>query len=298
VKRYAAIILFVVSSLFAPRMSADEQVRQVQEEMRKRNLYYGEIDGRSTPELAEAVARYQQRKGFAATGAVDDPTLRSLGISAPAPSIAGDDLPDTPVLKSDLAVRARDFRYISLQPQPTATPVEARKPAPPPVRDQVSDLIRRYFAACETAAVNDELDFYADQIDYYDRGRVDKAFLQQDLTSYDQRWPNRRYILTSPVKITARGDKVVAKCRVSFGLATISSTRKAAGKSDQTFVLTPRGEGGWQIVSIKEVRVRPPSKSRGKTKKAAPLIDRAGNTLKNIFNTRDTKPHRSPVERP
>ena len=45
-------------------LRADETVRQVQEELRKRNLYFGNIDGQESPELAGALKRYQKRKGL------------------------------------------------------------------------------------------------------------------------------------------------------------------------------------------------------------------------------------------
>ena len=37
---------------------ADETVRQVQEELRKRNLYFGNIDGQTSPVLVDALKRY------------------------------------------------------------------------------------------------------------------------------------------------------------------------------------------------------------------------------------------------
>jgi peptidoglycan hydrolase-like protein with peptidoglycan-binding domain len=60
---------------------ADDQVRRVQEELRKRHLFYGEITGEISPTLTAAVGRYQQRKGFHRTGFIDLDTCISLGIS-------------------------------------------------------------------------------------------------------------------------------------------------------------------------------------------------------------------------
>src|SRR5256714_15328118 len=59
---------------------ADETVRQVQEELRKRNLYFGNIDGQSSPVLVDALKRYQARKGFTVTGKVDHDTAVSLHV--------------------------------------------------------------------------------------------------------------------------------------------------------------------------------------------------------------------------
>jgi peptidoglycan hydrolase-like protein with peptidoglycan-binding domain len=296
--KFHAFFLLILCVLFAaPIATADEQIRQIQEELRKRNLYYGDIDGKGSPALAEAIARYQQRKGFATTGAVDDPTLRSLGISAPAPVIAGDDLPEVPVLKSDLGLRARDFRFVSGPPSQDA----AREPAPPPGRDQVIDFIRRYFAACETTNAADELDFYADRIDYFGRGAVDKNYVKNDLETYDDRWPTRKYTVGDSIRVSSRGDKVVARCRVSFTVIALGGVRRATGKTDHTFTLGRRGDSGLEIVSIKEVRVRPPSpsKSRAREKKRPPTVmQRASNTVKKLLHGRDSKPRRWENQRP
>src|SRR5438874_4341604 len=80
---------------------ADETVRQVQEELRKRNLYFGNIDGQSTPNLVNAIKHYQARQGFGVTGKVDSNTATSLHIETAA--VAAAPLPDVPVLKSDTA---------------------------------------------------------------------------------------------------------------------------------------------------------------------------------------------------
>jgi hypothetical protein len=302
VKRTATLILLLIALLIPRSVYSDEQVRQVQEELRKRNLYYGDIDGRTSSELGEAIARYQQRKGFAVTGAIDDPTLRSLGIAAPAPAIDATELPDVPVLRSDMGLRGSDFHFVNGQaapaPTPAPTPDAPPKVAPPSVREQATDFIRRYFAACETANVNDELEFYGNEIDYYQHGKVAKTYVQQDLTTYDERWPTRKYVVDDKIRISERGDKIIARCRVSFSVATIAELRKANGKTDQTFMLGRRPDGSLEIQSIKEVRVRPPSsKSRSKSKKPVPLLQRAGNTVKKLFDSKG-KPRRYQDQRP
>src|SRR3954468_10145758 len=92
---------------------ADETVRQVQEELRKRNLYFGNIDGQNSPVLTDALKRYQTRKGFAVTGPVDKDTARSLNIS-PA-TVAAATLPDVPVLKSDSESALPESQRLALQ---------------------------------------------------------------------------------------------------------------------------------------------------------------------------------------
>src|SRR5437763_13689292 len=81
---------------------ADETVRQVQEELRKRNLYFGNIDGQSSPALVDALKRYQARKGFTVTGKVDHDTAASLHVETTTVAAVAP-LPDVPALNSDPA---------------------------------------------------------------------------------------------------------------------------------------------------------------------------------------------------
>jgi peptidoglycan hydrolase-like protein with peptidoglycan-binding domain len=74
--------------LLPDEIFADEQVRRVQEELRKRHLFYANPNGEKSPALSLAVRRYQQKKGFPATGVIDSVTLASLGISSAIPTAA------------------------------------------------------------------------------------------------------------------------------------------------------------------------------------------------------------------
>jgi peptidoglycan hydrolase-like protein with peptidoglycan-binding domain len=78
-----AASLFLLDDVFA-----DEQVRRVQEELRKRHLFYAEPDGQKGPAFTVAVKHYQAKKGFAPTGILDPVTVASLGISPSRPSAA------------------------------------------------------------------------------------------------------------------------------------------------------------------------------------------------------------------
>src|SRR5687768_12491 len=98
-------ILCLALLLSSAGVFADDRVRSTQEELRRRNVYFGDVDGRSSRELEQALKRYQARKGLAATGREDRETLRSLGIvtrekGEPAPKEL--EWPEEPVLKSDV----------------------------------------------------------------------------------------------------------------------------------------------------------------------------------------------------
>src|SRR4051812_1383547 len=80
--------LFLITPVFA-----GDDVRNVQEELRKRHLFSGNPTGQITPALTAAVARYQTIKGFPRTGIIDFQTRASLGVVEPEPRMA-----NTPVV--------------------------------------------------------------------------------------------------------------------------------------------------------------------------------------------------------
>jgi peptidoglycan hydrolase-like protein with peptidoglycan-binding domain len=133
-KTFVVLCLLLLAGLFPSR--ADELMRRAQEELRKRSFYFGEIDGRKTKEVSGAIRRYQERKGFAATGELDDDTLRSLEImSGPATGATesghpAETWPDVPVLRSDAArIVESDRRLLDkLERNGTPPPAVAEPP--------------------------------------------------------------------------------------------------------------------------------------------------------------------------
>src|SRR5688572_29374133 len=88
-KYLTSLLILTSSSLFLPdEIFADEQVRRVQEELRKRHLFYADVDGENGLALTMALKRYQQKKGFSATGSIDHVTLASLGLPTATPVAA------------------------------------------------------------------------------------------------------------------------------------------------------------------------------------------------------------------
>jgi peptidoglycan hydrolase-like protein with peptidoglycan-binding domain len=244
-----ALFLFLICTLVgASSLRADEETRRVQEELRKRHLFFRDIDGRPSSEFALAVKRYQQRQGFAQTGVTDEMTLYSLGIGEPpSPAEGAGDLPDVPVLKSDAALHEPR----SLEPP---VPTKAQN-ASGVTKAEIHSFLRRYFDACQSPNPDDELAFYAERVEYFDHGVVDRPYIKNELAVYDQRWPVRNYTLGDSLRILRTGNNTVAKIRINFQVTNAEHSRKANGRTDDTFNLAKRGDS-LEIVSIKEARVR------------------------------------------
>jgi peptidoglycan hydrolase-like protein with peptidoglycan-binding domain len=290
VPRYLTLLAAIGALLCLPLATrADEPTRAVQEELRKRKLYFGDVDGRETPSFLDAVKQYQERKGFPVTGQTDPDTLRSLGI---APPTEGRVLPDVTVLRSDRNVNAT--RTAASAPAVSQPPPKA----PPPTRAEMVGWVRRYLEACMTPDLNDELGYYANNVDYFHHGTVRKEDIGRELAAYMQQWPTRRYWLSGPVKLNTSGDHPVVRARITFELEGAGGMRQASGKVDSTFTVARRADSGWEIIAHEEERVRQAARQSGASKRrqAGPALTPLERTLRKFFGT-PAKPKKTKQKR-
>jgi hypothetical protein len=172
------LLPLIAALLLAPAANADDMIRAVQEALRTRQFYYGEVNGVPSPETAEALRRFQEKKGFDPTGLPDEATMRALGLLPHAG-------PDAPA--AERIEQSRDF-------------------------------IDRYLHACQSGDLAAELAFYADRVDYLADGPEPKAALRTELAAYRRNWPERTLTLLhcvaspSPAKI----DEMIATFRYRF----------------------------------------------------------------------------------
>lgn len=286
----SVVLVFVFFVLCAGVLRAQDDLRSVQEELRRRSLYFGDVNGRESAELQEATKRYQKRKGFAATGKPDRETLKSLGLvprspNEPAPQELA--WPAEPVLPSDekidpvavagalneetgiapsavVSKKMANRRGVLAQRPPTNSSAPAtvpdpnlKRPANSPViaPSALSRFVGDYFAAMSSNDIKRQLKFYADNVDYYRNGKIDRRIVEQTLRRYQARWPNRRYTMGTEIRyspINSRGE-IVMTFPVTFTLK--DGRRTVKGSTDNRLAISaatldPR------IASISEQRIR------------------------------------------
>lgn len=244
---------------------ADEKVRQVQEELRKRNLYFGNVDGQVSPELAGALKRYQARKGFQVTGTVDEET--SLSLHVPVSTVANKSpqtWPDTPVLRSDAARALSESQRLALEKEaelnpdpspPPAPPAESPAPAQNLTPDRVKKFVEDYLRDAETQDVSAQVKYYAFPVQYFDHGPVEQGFVTKDTSNYVKRWPERKYVLDGPVNFFASGkeSETIVEFPITFTVRNKKHT--ASGRTRNFWTIRPEGED-LKIVAIREQRLR------------------------------------------
>ncbi len=195
---------------------ADDALRQAQEELRRRKLYFGEIDGAANRGTAEALRQFQELRGFERTGRLDDETRRALGFATPG---AGEG-------NATLAPGLTERSFLLLQ-----------------------CLLRCY----EAGDLDGELRFYADDVRYFEDGIVHRDFIRAARQRELRRWPQRRVVLLNRIASPAPGapEEIILTVRYRLEVSD-GGTRLRPRTEDATFVLREtRGE--LKIVAVGSV---------------------------------------------
>ena len=254
------VLVFIATTVFA-----DDQIRDVQEELRKRNMYFGDVDGQMTAELQTALKRYQERKGFAVTGDVDETTAQSLNIKTTRVAATKANWPDVPVLRSDTALAEEAEQRQRLAQQAEEDPDSFATPAPPAEeppasqnipRERVQQLVEQYLRDGETRDIAAQTRYFSYPVKYFGKpGLKDAAFVEKDVRDYCNRWTERRYELTEPVSFSASTDENETNVEFTIKFDVRNKKHHASGRTKNFWTLRPEGDE-LKIVSIHEERLR------------------------------------------
>jgi len=263
----ALTCLLCFSLSIAGLARADETVRQVQEELRKRNLYFGNIDGQTNSAVIDALKHYQARKGFAVTGKVDQETATSLHLQLTTGASAAP-LPDVPVLKSDTASALPESQRLALEREAKEKPDLTPTPPPPaespgPGQDltpeRVNKFVQDYLRDAETDDVATQVKYYSFPVRYFDHGAVSEEFVTKDTSNYLKRWPQRKYTLMGPVNFFASGNEGETEVEFNIGFDLRSagrSTRNHAVGHTKNWWKVQAKRDELKIIAIREARLR------------------------------------------
>lgn len=257
---------------------ADDNVRAAQDRLKDGGFYFGEANGEYDSETAAAVSRYQIRNGLPITGQLDAETVKALGVPSPneAPSNSGG--PDTwrrlrqadqqflkklnagqiapPAAADDANAAARP----SVQPDGAAPP-----PRPSPSQDadvstvvlsreRLRDFVAAFVLAGLDPQIGSELEFFGDNVNYFDSGVIGREQIRRDLQRYNKQWPQRRFSLDGEIDVEPQAD---SRVRVTFPLRfdLRNGSRHSSGKVRKTLLLEVNGED-LRIVAVNERNAR------------------------------------------
>jgi peptidoglycan hydrolase-like protein with peptidoglycan-binding domain len=260
---------------------ADTNVRVVQQKLHDAGLYFGEIDGAYSSELAAALGRYQIRKGLPITGQLDEQTSKALGARPAVTTTANDGAQSSETWRRLRNGERPNSTNAPLRestgspelssenpPRSSVTPATARashnRQQPSSVAaDQVEsgssgtigmERLRDYVGAFVLAGldphVGSETEFFADRVQYYDQGVLDREKIREDLRGYAARWPERHFWLDGDISVESRnGNRVEVTFPLRYDLR--NGAKHSSGKVNKTLVLEPKG-ADLQIVAVNE----------------------------------------------
>ena len=190
----------------------------------------------------------------------------------PSPPIAIDPAPQAAPSPLSTVSPASAPQPAAAAPAPAAAPMVTPRPEnpPPPPRPTVEqatkpspfnrERLRDYVAAFVLAGLDPqpgaELEFFAERVDYFGEGLVNREKIRQDLERYNKRWPDRRFWLDGELEITQRED---GRLRVTFPLRyeVENGAENSSGKVLKTLVLEQANDADdFQIVAVSERKVR------------------------------------------
>ena len=236
----------------ADTIPADPQVAAAQALLRNDRLYRGKINGTADTETEAAIRRFQMTYGLRATGRLDEPTVTAMGLPrfTPAPS----------TLESDRRF-LRDQTAAASPP-----PVRERTVAPPravprseAARRDVSRFLETFLGAAGEQDSAKELSFFADSVDYFDQGRVNRESLEGVLDRSRAVWPSRKFELLDLEPVTTAGDPEM-RIRFTVRFENSNGLRRRAGIERQEAVIVKTGNGSLRLAALHTVAPGAPSR--------------------------------------
>ena len=288
----ALLSLVAIAFCVATASAADDNIRKAQARLKNEGFYFGEVSGTFDNDTSAAITRYQIRKGLQITGQLDHQTATALDVTATAASArsgstdsgswqrlrksdrrflerlettrpagkAGKAAPPSAVSSS------RGAETKGAPPAPTAQsaagagaqslPAGAAGNGPVLVlsQERLRDYVGAFVLAGLDPRVGAELEFFADQVEYYDKGTISRDKIRADLQRYNAQWPERRFWLAGEIDVQPQPD---SRVRVTFPLRyqLRNGTRLSAGQIQKTLLLEVVGED-LEIAAVNERKVR------------------------------------------
>jgi len=176
----------------------------------------------------------------------------------------------TPLRDQEIFAQSKDATVLILSPKKIQTaeqpPSRSRSPQNEPSSEFWSGQRTRpvamkpsllaFVQAFIQSGASDRLDsimqFYAQRVNYYDKGAVDGDFILSDLSDFRRRWPHREYqLLDRPVaRAGAESNQFLVSYRVGYVLA--DRRKEMRGISNVT-IQVQDDNGTYTVLAIREI---------------------------------------------
>ena len=118
----------------------------------------------------------------------------------------------------------------------------------------VKSFIREHNSSSNRDSVSDELGYYADEVEYFDNGKVDREFVLRDLVEYRAKWNKKRqYVIEDPISVKRTSyENYEANCVIRFSVERANES--VSGRVRNTYKIR-FVEGVPEVRSITSIRL-------------------------------------------
>ena len=164
--------------------------------------------------------------------------------------------PLLPPNKEDLFPKDKQTAAIK-EPQPLKPPVKSVEPKleftepGSMTREELSGMIRRILKLNEMKDLDSIMSFYADQVNYYERGLVNKDYIRKDMGYYFRNWDRINTSLDGDVVliVTDQHDMRIVKY---YSVYYVENSKKAVRGRTENIWKIQKINNGLKIVDIKQ----------------------------------------------
>ena len=111
-------------------------------------------------------------------------------------------------------------------------------------------FVRGYLQDAEAPTPEREVSHYAERVEYFDSGRVNRRFIEKDQRNYYRRWPSRDFDLVEADLVKSGEKSATVRFRTKYQLS--GRKERASGRIENVVRLTRGSDGEWKIASIRE----------------------------------------------
>ncbi len=119
-------------------------------------------------------------------------------------------------------------------------------------------LVENYLRDGETNDIAAQTRHFSFPVNYFMHGMKGPAFVEKDVQTYVDRWPERKYILIQPINFLPAEKEGETTVEFDIAYSVHRAKYSAQGQTRNTWTVRPEGDE-LKIVAIREQRVRPGS---------------------------------------
>jgi tetratricopeptide (TPR) repeat protein len=141
----------------------------------------------------------------------------------------------------------------------------------------IGEFVRQFVAANQLRDVDANLTFYGADVDYFDDGRKDHAYIRPDIEKYNERWPIRRDSIEGDIHL--QENSADQKYHASFKLNFYAESPARAEWSKGQFAIDLEIRIVDGVPNISGIKEEISSQQKGKTNAAKPTAPPPSNAI-------------------